>query len=135
MSTQQRTLASYWLVSINISMYLIILSILGGDLLNTTRDSKTLTIGEYFHSAGGLKLKTEYEDLILPAQKTTENSECAQHCVCQNMKLIPADSNLQWRFDTWVTIMATLSSLGFITSVGLAIFLAFKICNEVLEVE
>lgn len=47
---------------------------------------------------------------------------------------MPIGANqLQWRLDTWVTIMATLSSLGFVTSLGLALFLACKLCTEVLE--
>ena len=52
---------------------------------------------------------------------------------CQNLKIVPADQLLKWRFDTWVTIMATLSSLGLLTSICLTFFLACKLCTQVLE--
>ena len=49
------------------------------------------------------------------------------------MKIVPADQSWRWRFDTWVTIMATLSSLGLVTSICLAFFLGCKLCTQVLE--
>ena len=43
------------------------------------------------------------------------------------------EPGLQWKDDTWVTIMATLASLGIGLALGLSLFLAGKVCTEVLE--
>ena len=44
-----------------------------------------------------------------------------------------AEPGLKWKEDTWITIMATLASLGIGLALGLALFLTGKVCTEVLE--
>ena len=52
---------------------------------------------------------------------------------CQNDSFLFAEPGLKWKEDTWITIMATLASLGIGLALGLGFFLAGKVCTEVLE--
>ena len=55
-------------------------------------------------------------------------------CQCKNIEVTPADpSATKWVFSTWITIIATLSSLGFVTSMALSLFFICKTCTEFLE--
>ena len=75
---------------------------------------------------------TFFQSTMLPGQSS---NECVM-CQCKNIEVIPADpSATKWVFSTWITIIATLSSLGFVTSMALSLFFICKTScsNEVLE--
>ena len=75
---------------------------------------------------------TFFQSTMLPGQSS---NECVM-CQCKNIEVIPADpSATKWVFSTWITMIATLSSLGFVTSMALSLFFICKTSctNEVLE--
>lgn len=95
--------------------------------------SEVVDIGE-FRVDRGLSLVSKYEDALLPGEvRPLATSEGCLNCKCQNMEVIPADQSIKWRFDTWVTIMTTLGSIGVVASFCLGLFLVCQICSEVLD--
>lgn len=86
-------------------------------------------IGSFESSLGGLSLNLDYEAKILPGQS---EANC-YNCKCLNMEVIKADITFKWNYTTWITIIATIASLGFVASAASIFYFVGKSCLEVME--